>query len=575
MNPDYVIPTDRSADLTTFTFRVDGEAVPPTVNVMAIAVYSELNRIPSARITVLDGDPALQDFPSSNLAIFAPGKEIEILAGYHSVEKTIFKGVIVKHSLKVRDHCFQLILDCRDPAFRMTLARRSRSFHDLKDSEVMENMLNEYGLTPSVKATKKTKAEITQYDVSDWDFLQVRAEANGMVCLVDGGTVTIEPPKLSQSPVVSPVFGSSIIEFDVETDGRQQFDAVKATAWDFVNQEMAESSGAEPSVPQAGQDDGPTISADMQSGEYVLRHAGRGQTDDLQVWADAVLLRQRLAKIRGRVVFQGMHGVKPGTIIELVGVGERFSGKVYVSGVHHRIEGGNWHLHVQFGLNPEPFAEVYNNLPPLRAGGRFGPVNGLAIGVVTQLADDPDNAERIRVQLPMLTEGGQGIWARQASLDAGKDRGAFFRPEIGDEVVVGFLNDDPNDAVVLGMLNSPDKPAPFPTDDDNHKKGFITRSKLELVFDDDKKTVTIKTPKGKTILLDDDGSLLTLEDENGNKIEFAAAGITIESSGNKIEFASAGITIESKGNLTLKAGGNAELKGTGTTTVKGATVMIN
>lgn len=559
MAQDFIIPTDRSADLTTFTIQVDGQPVPATVYVEAVAVYAELNRVPSARIVILDGDPAAQDFPASNLDIFAPGKEVEILAGYHSVEKSIFKGVIVKHSLKARAQHFQLILDCRDPVFRMTLARRSRSFHDLKDSEVMENIISEYGFSPAVTATTKQKAEITQFDVSDWDFLQVRAEAYGMVCTVADGTVTIAPPKLSQSPVVSPVFGASIREFDVETDGRQQFDAVKATAWDFVNQEMAESSAAEPTVPTAGQDDGPAISGDMQSGEYVLRHSGRGQTDDLQAWADAVLLRQRLAKIRGKVVFQGTHVVKPDTIIELSGIGKRFSGQVYVSGVHHRIEGGDWQAHVQFGLHPAPFAEVYDNLPPLRAGGRFGPVNGLSIGLVTQLGGDPDTAERIRVQLPMLTEGGQGIWARQASLDAGKERGAFFRPEIGDEVVVGFLNDDPNDAVVLGMLNSPDKPAPLLTDDDNHKKGFITRSKIELVFDDEKKSLTIKTPKGKTILLDDDGSLLKLEDENGNKIEFAAAGITIES----------------KGNLTLKAGGNAELNGSAMTVVKGGTVMIN
>ena len=37
--------------------------------------------------------------------------------------------------------------------------------------------------------------------------------------------------------------------------------------------------------------------------------------------------------------------------------------------------------------------------------------------------------------------------------DAGENRGSFWRPEIGDEVVLGFLNSDPRDAIILGMLN--------------------------------------------------------------------------------------------------------------------------
>ena len=49
-----------------------------------------------------------------------------------------------------------------------------------------------------------------------------------------------------------------------------------------------------------------------------------------------------------------------------------------------------------------------------------------------------------------------------ATLDAGKERGTFFRPEIGDEVVVGFLNDDPRHPVILGMCHSSAKPAPEP-----------------------------------------------------------------------------------------------------------------
>ena len=92
-------------------------------------------------------------------------------------------------------------------------------------------------------------------------------------------------------------------------------------------------------------------------------------------------------------------------------------------------------------------------------------IGGLQIGVVSQLQDDPDGEDRILVQIPIIDNQEQGIWCRVSSLDAGDSRGAYFRPEIGDEVIVGFINEDPNDAVVLGMLHSSAKPAPITASD--------------------------------------------------------------------------------------------------------------
>ena len=142
--------------------------------------------------------------------------------------------------------------------------------------------------------------------------------------------------------------------------------------------------------------------------------------------------------MRGRAKFQGFAGVLPGNIMELTGIGERFEGKVYVSGVRHTVANGNWETDVQFGLSTELFAETYN-LRPLPAAGLLPAVSGLQIGVVTVLENDPDGEDRIKVRLPLINESEEGIWARIATLDAGTERGTFFRPEIDDEVVVGFL----------------------------------------------------------------------------------------------------------------------------------------
>ena len=206
-------------------------------------------------------------------------------------------------------------------------------------------------------------------------------------------------------------------------------------------------------------------------------------------------MKERLAKVRGRAKFQGFAGVLPGKVIEVTGIGERFEGKMYVSGVRHTLANGNWETDVQLGLSTELFAETYN-LRPLPAAGLLPAVSGLQIGVVTALENDPDGEDRIKVRLPLVSPAEEGIWARIATLDAGKERGTFFRPEIDDEVVIGFLSDDPRHPVVLGMCHSSAKPAPEPAKDDNHRKGYVSREKMQFIFDDEKKAIVLATPGG-------------------------------------------------------------------------------
>ena len=170
-------------------------------------------------------------------------------------------------------------------------------------------------------------------------------------------------------------------------------------------------------------------------------------------------------------------------------------------------------------------------------------------------------------------------------MDAGKKRGSFFYPEIGDEVILGFMNDDPREPVILGMLyskNADGKPPIEPTED-NFIKGIYTKEKLKLVFDDEKKTVTIETPGGNKIFIaDDDDSVITLTDSNNNKIEMTKDGIDI-TSGKDIKMKATGdITIEGV-NITIsadaqfKAEGSAgvEMSSSATAVLKGSIVQIN
>ncbi len=84
--------------------------------------------------------------------------------------------------------------------------------------------------------------------------------------------------------------------------------------------------------------------------------------------------------------------------------------------------------------------------------------SGVMIGTVKEVVD-PNGEGRVRVEFPWLGGTSQSYWASVVSLMAGKDRGAFFMPEIDDEVVVAFDRGDTNHAYILGFTwNGRDKP---------------------------------------------------------------------------------------------------------------------
>jgi len=575
------IPTPQNPDLITLTIKSEGVAIPDEFQILSVSVNKEVNRISSARIILSDGDAANGDFPASNADMYIPGKKIEIKAGYHSSEKTIFKGMTVRQSLRIREGGSRLIIDCRDEAFKMTIVRKSRYFEESTDSDVFESILEDYPLEKDVEATQTQHLELVQYNATDWDFIVSRADANGQLCFTDDGKMTIQKPDLEEAAAVSVEYGSTIIELDAEMDGRLQYEGVKAKNWDLANQEVQEVEANEPSHVGPGNITAANLARSLGQPALEMQHTGNIKQEELQAWADAKLQRSRLAKIRGRVRFQGFADIKPGLMIELQSIGERFSGNAFVSGIQHQISEGNWTTDVQFGLDEKWFAQEAE-IPAPPASLLFPAVSGLQIGVVSVLEGDPEGEDRIKVRLPMVSPQNEGTWARLACLDAGDSRGMFFRPEMGDEVVVGFLNDDPRDAIVLGSLHSSAKPTPEQITDDNFRKGFISRSELKVILDDENKSILLMTPNGNKLTLDDDEGAFTLADENGNKITMDSSGIKIESD-KAIEISAAqdlkaeGMNVNISAQLGLKAEGSAsaELSASGSTTVKGSIVQIN
>jgi Rhs element Vgr protein len=579
---DRIVPIDKGTDLPSFTVLADGKKVNEEYPVISVVVTRAVNKISTAKLMLLDGEVATQDFEISNKSEFEPGKEIEIKAGYHQDEETIFKGTIIKHGVKARQgKPSMLCLELKDNAVKMTVGRESAYFIDSKDSEIIEEIIGNYSLKKDVDATSLKHKEMVQFRACDWDFVIARAEANGLLVYTTDGKVEVKKPDFGSKPVIKLIYGASLFEFEGEIDSRDQFKKVTASSWDYADQKVIEEAAAEPSIKEHGKLKASDLNKVIGVSDYRIEHSGQVIDTELKAWANGLLLKQRMAKVRGRARCQGFNKLFPGKLVEFEGVGEKFTGNAFISGIRHQIDENNWISDIEFGLSPD-WLNKEDDYSDLGATGLLPAANGLQIGVVSQLESDPDGEDRILVKAPIIDSSKDGIWCRIATLDAGKERGSFFRPEIGDEVVMGFLNDDPRDPVILGMLNSSAKPAPLTAKDDNPEKGFVTREKLKLLFNDEKKIITIETPNGNKITLSDDEGMIEITDENKNVVTLDSAGVTVDSPADITLTAKGDVSIEGT-NVNLKAkaqfkaegSAGAEMSTGAMAVVKGSIVQIN
>jgi len=528
----------------------------PSYELLSIEIVKEVNRIPYAEIVLADGNPSKQEFPISDTDFFEPGKLITIKLRYESEGKDtlVFKGVVVGQGLSATRSGSQLRVQLKDQAMKMTLARKSAVYTEKTDDKILKDIITKAGLTAGkIEATKpkhdpKEKQQLVQYYSTDWDFILSRAEANGLIVVVNDGEVSLQKATLSGSADHSYEFGiDSIYTFDVDADAQQQVPDVQGTAWDIKTQKPTAPVTGAPFALKQGNLKGDQIAKTLKNDSLILNSPVPLDPKEVQAWVDGATLRTRLSMMRGFISVPGQADILPFNLLELKGFGQRFNGTTLITGVRHSVDENGWQTDVQFGLSTEPF-KTQPDIVDVGAAGLVPAVNGLQIGIVADFEADPAKEYRVKVILPGIDEKLGAVWARLATPDAGLERGFFFMPEKGDEVVVGFFNDDPRQPVILGaMFSSKNKlPAAIPPPDkDNKMKGIVTKQGSQFIFLDDKKSeILIQTPEENYIGISDDQQGIFLVDQHGNEITMNKDGITIKSAKD--------INIEASGNVTIK-----------------------
>jgi uncharacterized protein involved in type VI secretion and phage assembly len=166
---------------------------------------------------------------------------------------------------------------------------------------------------------------------------------------------------------------------------------------------------------------------------------------------------------------------------------------------------------------------------------------GVAVGIVMSV-DDPAGEGRLKLGFPWMDDV-ESPWAPVAAPQAGKDRGTWFRPETGDEVLVAFEHGDFAHPYVVGFLwNGVDTPP-----DTDHKHRLIkTPGGHELRFEDNDgaKKVVLKSAAGFVIEIDDSANKMSLTtpgqlsitlDDATTAIELKGGGRAIAMRGGQVQ----------------------------------------
>ncbi|MGB3799247.1 MAG: phage baseplate assembly protein V [Lewinella sp.] len=183
---------------------------------------------------------------------------------------------------------------------------------------------------------------------------------------------------------------------------------------------------------------------------------------------------------------------------------------------------------------------------------------------------DPEQLGRVRVAFAWQKESGeQTPWLRVAAAGAGGGHGAYFVPETGDQVMVGFEYNNPDRPVVLGSLYHGNVKPANAADPDNNSKIIRTRSGNQVILSDAAGEESIVIQNGSNIIklnLEGDTSIEIITDGDlsltGKNITLTAAENFTVSSGKATAMTAAqDFTVTTDKAMVLTASTNFDVSG--------------
>jgi len=594
-------PNDSLQLGVSFEIKIGGKALAKELVVMKINVKYDVNKIAKASVSIIGGNTYESIFPESETADFEPGKEIVISIGYAEKNTEVFSGIIVNHRLSVGEGYLNyasrslVVLEAADKAIKMTLEKKSDLYEKKKDSDLITTVVSGAGLAKKIEATTLQHDFIARHHCTDWEFVLNRAAANGLLVFNSENKITVEKPKISGTEKVLIIYGKDVYSFHGNLDAVKQLQQLEALTYDNYEEKEITQTGSEPAdLDKPGTVNGKKLGKVAAPEKLKWNAHVPIQTKELKAWADASLVLSRLKRVKGEMSFRGMTDLVLGSLIKLDGFGKLFNGLVYVTGVEHRVENGEFVTKISFGLREDLLKS--SNGAELEI---IPPISGLHIGIVKKIDADPDKKNRIQVMIPSLKNSGTGLWAMLGHFYANKNAGSFFVPELNSQVIIGFLDNDPRFPVVLGSLYSKINTPKETFTKENNIKAIVTKAGIRLEFDDKDKVFTVVTPGKNTLVISDKDKGVKIEDQNGNvfttndkgvtmtskkdikvtatgKLELSGSkGVVLSSSGGDVKVEGKNINLKASAKVEVNGSAGADIKSSGTVNIKGSMVNVN
>jgi uncharacterized protein involved in type VI secretion and phage assembly len=484
-----------------------------------------------------------------------------------------------------------------DKSHRLHRGKQTRTFLQKKDSQVVDTIAGEVGLTASADATSVTYDYILQSNQTNMEFLTSRAERIGYQVYCADGTLFFKKgdANLGDGPTLE--YGDDLHSFRPRWTAANQADSVVVRSWDPKNKTAIQSTTSPPGTLNQGgmtATGGSKASSAFSSATQVVADRPVFTADEASEIATGLSndISREFVQAEGSCV--GNPELKAGWRIMIEGVGTRFSGYYLVTSATHIWNKDGYETEFSMtGRHPNTISHLLG----VDGNGHSldqGRVMGVAPALVTNV-NDPDDLGRVKVKYAWLGDDIESDWLRIAAPMAGAERGMFYLPEVGDEVLIAFEQGDIHRPYLIGALwSSTDKP-PKPISEvaEGGKVNLrVIKSRAgHLVTLDDTEgaeQVSVTSKSGHTVILDDkDGSeSITIKDKTGKNsmvIDSTKNSLTINVEGDFVVNAKGKVSINSTQDMTLDSKAKANLtsmSGTtldskGTAAFKGMSVEVN
>jgi uncharacterized protein len=323
-----------------FRLRINGAELPAKAkaDLISVSVLEDVGATGMFSFTLYCWDGAEMQVKWIDDALFKEGNSIEIDMGYRDNLQRLFQGEITGLEPEFsNDKPPTLTVRGYDRRHRLMGRRKTRTFLNMKDSDIANQIAADWSLKPAVDDTRLTLEYVLQHNQTDFEFLQERAQRIGYEMMVTDTTLRFRRRQNEGSATVTLRREVELLDFNARLTTIGQIEEVLVQGWSPKNKEEVVSRAGTGDVQQmGGSASGPAtvrqVFSGTQSTSVHMPILSQVEADQLaNGWFGEMALRY----VEGQGVCIGQPDLHAGTLVKIEGLGRRFSGSYYVLSTEH------------------------------------------------------------------------------------------------------------------------------------------------------------------------------------------------------------------------------------------------